>query len=52
MSLLAKYCQKKKNGVYCCYKHCSKLFSKMKRETEFRQHHCRNCKKRYEREEN
>ena len=40
-----------KNGVYCCYRHCSKLFSKMRRETEFRQHRCRNCKKKYEREE-
>ena len=26
-----------KNGVYCCYKYYSKLFGKMRRETEFRQ---------------
>ena len=34
-----------KNGVYCCYRYCSKLFGKMRRETEFRQRYCRNCKK-------
>ena len=40
-----------KYGVCCCYKHCFKLFSKMRRETEFRQYRCQNCKKEYEREE-
>ena len=47
-SLLAKYCKKR---VYCCYRHCSKLFSKMRREIEFWQYRWRNCKKKYEREE-
>ena len=36
-----------KNGVYCYYRHCSKLFGKMRRETEFRQRCCWNCKKKY-----
>ena len=36
----------KKSGCYgCSYRHCSKLFSKMRRETKFRQHRCQNCKK-------
>jgi len=39
------------NGVYWCYRYCSKLFGKMRKETEFQQHHCRNRKKKYEREE-
>ena len=43
----------KKSGYYgCSYRHCSKLFSKMRREIEFRQHCCRNCKKKHERKEN
>ena len=36
-----------KNGVNCCYRYCSKLFDKMRRETKFRQWCCRNCKKKY-----
>ena len=38
-----------KNGVYYCYKYCLKLFSKMRREIKF--WYCRNCKKKYEKEE-
>ena len=36
-----------KNRVYCCYRYCSKLFGKVRRETEFRWRCCRNCKKKY-----
>ena len=36
-----------KNGVYWCYRYYSKLFGKMRREAEFRQRCCRNCKKKY-----
>ena len=36
-----------KNGVYCFYRYCSKLFDKIRRETEFRQWCCWNCKKKY-----
>ena len=36
-----------KNGVYCCYMYCSKLFDKMRKETEFWQRCCWNCKKKY-----
>ena len=43
---LNKYCKKE---VYCCYRYCSKLFSKIRKETEFWQHRCWNCKKKYER---
>ena len=44
-NLFAKNC--KKNGVYCCYRYCSKLFGKIRKETEFRQRCCQNCKKKY-----
>ena len=36
-----------KNEVYWCYKYCSKLFRKMRKEIGFRQQYCRNCKKKY-----
>ena len=36
-----------KNEVYWCYRYYSKLFGKMRKETEFRQQSCRNCKKKY-----
>ena len=36
-----------KNKIYCYYKYCSKLFGKMRRETEFRRRCCWNCKKKY-----
>ena len=36
-----------KNGVCCFYRYCLKLFGKMRREIEFRQQYCRNCKKKY-----
>ena len=36
-----------KNIVYWCYRYYSKLFGKMRRETEFRQRCCRNYKKKY-----
>ena len=36
-----------KNVVYWCYRYYSKLFGKMRRETEFRQRCCRNSKKKY-----
>ena len=36
-----------KNEVYWCYKYCSKLFGEIRKEIEFRQRCCRNCKKKY-----
>ena len=36
-----------KNGVYWCYRYWSKVLGKMRKETEFRQRCCRNCKKKY-----
>ena len=36
-----------KNEVYWCYRYCSKLFGKMRKEIEFRQQCCRKCKKKY-----
>ena len=36
-----------KKEVYWCYKYCSKLFGKMRKEIEFRQQYYRNCKKKY-----
>ena len=36
-----------KNGVYWCYRYWSKLLGKMRKEIEFRQRCCQNCKKKY-----